>query len=158
MTAVSQLWLGGCCEEFLTFQMEPMWPDSVGWFTFCQTWVCEAQKTASLPENVKQQWQVFAGTVLWYYFEKSWQRLTHVLRLTGRTVICIQSACSNKQHLMWFITISLKKLENKVHGCCLENKARTSGPERTCVFEATLTLNRGRGCCTGHANASKSPN
>lgn len=43
-TAASALWLVGCSEGFLTFQMEPMWPDSVGWFTFCQTRVCEAQK------------------------------------------------------------------------------------------------------------------
>lgn len=63
-TAPSWLWLVGCNEEFLTFQMESMWPDSVGWFTFCQTWVCKAQKTGSLPENVKLLWQLFAGTVL----------------------------------------------------------------------------------------------
>lgn len=52
--APTQLWLGGRWEEFLTFQMEPMWPDSVGWFTFCQTWVWETQKTGSLSQNVKQ--------------------------------------------------------------------------------------------------------
>lgn len=68
-------------------------------------------------------------------------------------LICIQSACSNKQHLMWFIKIrsdTSGKLENKVHSRCSKNKVRTPGPERACIFEATLTLNRGRGCCTGH--------
>lgn len=66
---------------------------------------------------------------LWYYFEESWQRLTHVSRLTGRTLICIQSACSNKQHLMWFIKIR-HFWRSEGPKCTSENKVRTSGPWR----------------------------
>lgn len=149
MTAVSQFWLGGCFEEFLTFQMEPMWPDSVGWFTFCQTWVCEAQKTASLPENVKQLWQVFAGTVLWCYFEESWQRLTLVLRLTVSTQICICKAFVQINNIWcgsW--RSSLLKKKTVVPS---EMKQKTSGPGRVCISDATMRLVKGNRCCTGHS-------
>lgn len=93
-----------------------------------------------------------------YYFEESWQRLTHVLRLTGRTLICIQSACTNKQHSMQFINIFDEVKRTKGVFVAVKMKCEPSGQERACFLEATLALDRGRGCCTGPANASKSSN
>lgn len=88
-----------------------------------------------------------------YYFEESWQRLTHVLRLTGRTLICMQSACTNKQQLMRFI--NMRHFEEVIRRKCpsfAEKMKRVpSGQGRECFSEATPTLNRGGGCCTGLA-------
>lgn len=82
----------------------------------------------------------------------------HVFQLTGRTQISIQSACSNKQQSMWFRKIRHFVEVREKRTYCIERKVRTLGPERACIFEAMLSLDRGRRCCTGQSNASKSSN
>lgn len=146
MTAVSQLWLGDCFEEFPTFPMEPMWPDSVGCFTSCQTWVHEAAKTASSPENVKLLWQLFAGAVLWYYFEGSWQWLTLVSRLTGRTLICICNVLVQINNIWCGSQRSdiPKKFENKEMRCWVINVAKTTKPGKNKIYKEVCQSSRQR--------------
>lgn len=85
-----------------------------------------------------------------YYFEESWQRLTHVLRLTRRTLICIQSACTNEQQLFRFIN-TRQVTWRKCPSLAEKMKQDPSGQGIGCFSEATPTLDRGRGCCTGLA-------
>lgn len=127
MTAVSLLWLGG-----------PRWgvPDlsdgahvaRFGWLLYIlsNTSLWDGEKTASLPGNVKPLWQLFAGTALWYYFEGSWQRLTLVSRLTGRSLICICKVLVQINNI-WCGSHGSdirKKFENKETRCWIINVAK----------------------------------
>lgn len=130
--APSRLWLGARFVEFLTFLMEPMWPDSVGWFTFCQTRVCEAQK--NWLASRKCQTAVTGLRRHCITWEESWQRLTCVLRLTGRTLVCINNVTCK------FIDIR-RKLTKCIVGA-MWKKMRWEPPGHV-SSEATLAADRG---------------
>lgn len=114
--------------------MEPMWPDSVGWFTFCQTRVCEAQK--NWLASRKCQTAVTGLRRHCITWEESWQRLTCVLRLTGRTLVCINNVTCK------FIEIR-KKLTKCIVGAVWK-KMRWE-PAGHVSSEATLAADRGGG-------------
>lgn len=121
VTAVSQLWLGGCFEKFLTFQKEPMWPDSVGWFTSCQTRVHEAQKNC-VPSR---KCQTVVAVLCWHYTLIFYLFIFFFLKNLGCAwhsqdwpeELWFAFTFANKQHLMWFRKDQTfwRKFENKAH-------------------------------------------
>lgn len=140
--------------RFPTFQTEPVWPDTVGRFTFCQTRVSEAQETGSLPGNVRT-----VVTLHWcHIILKNLSR--GASRLTGRTAICIQGPARTNIGRGSKTSGALKKsgeqsARSEIGG---DMKRGAVGQGGAGFFEATLVPRVGKGRCKGPANASKSSN
>lgn len=92
-----------------------------------------------------------------YYLEDSWQRLTHVLQLTG-IMICIQmlvqinNICVVHKHQMF------SKRGEKSARSLTKWKNEESARAGKSTFLWSYALSRGRVCCTGPVNASKRSN
>lgn len=152
MTAVSQFWLGGCFEEFLTFQMEAH-VARFGWLVYILSNTSLWGTENCIPSRKCQT--VVAGLCWHCAVILFWSVLAEVdtcLPVDRKNSdLHLQSARANKQHLMWLAEIKHPKEVSEQRKESFLQEWSENIRAWVCISEATVSLNKGKRCCKGYS-------